>query len=124
VSRLLVDTHIALWSLGQPERLSTREVQLLSDPRNEHWISPVSVWEAAIKRESGKLDAPANLATALAADYPMLATDAKLFEAAGELPAHHRDPFDRVLVAHALRDGLEILTRDAIFSSYGLTLAA
>jgi PIN domain nuclease of toxin-antitoxin system len=124
VRRLLIDTHIALWSLGEPGRLSADEIQLLSDPRNERWISPVSVWEAAIKRESGKLDAPANLAAELAADYPLLAVDATLFEAAAELPLHHRDPFDRVLVAHALRDGLEVLTRDAIFSSYGLTLAA
>lgn len=123
MSRLLVDTRIALWSLGDRSRLSAREAGLLSDPENQHWISPVSVWEAAIKRRAGRLDAPANLAAELAADYPFLELNAALLEAAAELPLHHRDPFDRVLIAHALRDDLEILTRDAIFDSYGVKLA-
>lgn len=124
MTRLLVDTHIALWSLGDRSCLSAREAGLLSDPDNEHWLSPVSVWEAAIKRRAGRLDAPPGLASELGADYPLLELDAALLEAAAELPLHHRDPFDRVLIAHALRDDLEVLSRDAIFASYGVKLAA
>jgi hypothetical protein len=68
--------------------------------------------------------APRNLSAALAAEFRMLEISASVLEAAAELPRHHSDPFDRVLIAHALQDGLRILTRDAAFAEYGVRRVA
>ena len=123
MSVLLVDTHIALWALGEPECLTSSERSLLIDPAVDRCLSPMSIWEAAIKREAGRLRAPRNLTALLAAEFRMLEVTAALLEQAAELPRHHMDPFDRVLVAHALRDDLEVLTRDPAFADYGVRLA-
>jgi PIN domain nuclease of toxin-antitoxin system len=120
---VLVDTHIALWALGEPERLTAAERSLLVDTTVDRCLSPISVWEAAIKGEAGRLRAPRGLATVLGAEFRMLAVTAALLEQAAELPKHHLDPFDRVLIAHALHDDLEIMTRDGAFASYGVRLA-
>jgi PIN domain nuclease of toxin-antitoxin system len=124
LTAVLVDTHIALWALGDPGRLRVGERAVLVDPAIDRCLSPMSVWEAAIKRELGRLRAPRNLTAALAAEFRMLDVTAGLLEAAAELPPHHADPFDRVLIAHALQDDLSVLTRDAAFSDYGVRLAA
>ena len=97
---------------------------LLVDPFVDRRLSPVSIWEAAIKREAGRLRAPRNLSAILAAEFRMLDVTAELLEAAAELPRHHADPFDRVLIAHALRDDLSVLTRDSAFAAYGVRRAA
>jgi PIN domain nuclease of toxin-antitoxin system len=108
MTTVLVDTPIALWALGELERC----------------LSPISVWEAAIKREIGRLRAPRGLMVALTAEFRMLTITAALLEQAAELPKHHLDPFDRVLIAHALHDDLDVLTRARAFASYGVRLAA
>ena len=123
MTAVLVDTHIALWALGDPSRLTADERTLLVDPAVDRCLSPMSVWEAAIKREAGRLRAPRHLSAVLAAEFRMLEVTAPLLEAAAELPRHHGDPFDRVLVAHALQDDLGVLTRDAAFADYGVRLA-
>jgi PIN domain nuclease of toxin-antitoxin system len=123
VTALLVDTHIALWALGAPSRLTAAERALLVDPAIDRCLSPMSVWEAAIKREAGRLKAPRNLSAVLAAEFRMLDVTASVLEAAAELPRHHGDPFDRVLIAHALEENLSILTRDAAFPAYGVQVA-
>jgi PIN domain nuclease of toxin-antitoxin system len=119
---VLVDTHIALWALGEPDRLTDAERSLLVDPTVDRCLSPISVWEAAIKREAGRLRAPRGLAAVLAGEFRMLPITADLLEQAAELPKHHLDPFDRVLIAHALHDDLEVMTRDGAFVSYGIRL--
>lgn len=124
MSGVLVDTHIALWALGDPRRLTADERALMVDPAVDRCLSPMSVWEAAIKREAGRLRAPHNLSTVLAAEFRMLDVTPRLLEAAAELPRHHADPFDRVLIAHALQDELSVLTRDAAFAQYGVRLAS
>jgi PIN domain nuclease of toxin-antitoxin system len=124
MSVVLVDTQIALWALGEPARLTNPERSLLIDPTIDRCLSPISIWEAAIKREAGRLRAPRNLTALLAAEFRMLAITAALLEQAAELPKHHMDPFDRVLIAHAIDDDIEILTRDAAFAAYGVRLAA
>jgi PIN domain nuclease of toxin-antitoxin system len=123
VSAVLIDTHIALWALGDPARLTVEERALMIDPAVDRCLSPISVWEAAIKRQAGRLRAPRNLSAVLAAEFRMLEVTAMLLEAAAELPRHHADPFDRVLIAHALQDGLGVVTRDAAFADYGVRLA-
>lgn len=124
MSGVLVDTQVALWALGEPARLTDVERALLLDPSVDRRLSPVSIWEAAIKREAGRLRAPRNLATILGAQFRMLEVTASLLEAAAQLPPHHGDPFDRVLVAHALEADLSVLTRDGAFAAYGVRLAA
>ncbi len=123
MSVLLIDTHIALWALGDPERLTEAERALMIDPGVDRCLSPMSVWEAAIKRQAGRLRAPRNLSAVLAAEFRMLDVSASLLEAAAELPRHHADPFDRVLIAHALQDDLTVLSRDEAFAAYGVRLA-
>lgn len=123
MSAVLVDTHIALWALGDPARLTDAERSLMIDPAIDRCLSPISVWEAAIKRQAGRLRAPRGLSAVLAAEFRMLALSASLLEAAAELPRHHGDPFDRVLIAHALQDDLSLLTRDGAFAAYGVRLA-
>jgi PIN domain nuclease of toxin-antitoxin system len=124
VSAVLVDTHIALWALGDPTCLTDDERALLQDPAVDRCLSPMSVWEAAIKRQAGRLRAPRNLSVVFAAEFRMLQVTARLLEAAADLPRHHADPFDRVLVAHALEEDLSVLTRDPAFADYGVRLAA
>jgi PIN domain nuclease of toxin-antitoxin system len=124
VSRVLVDTPVALWALGDPTRLTAEERALLVDPTVDRCLSPMSVWEAAIKREAGRLRAPRNLSALLAAEFRMLDVTAALLETAAELRRHHADPFDRVLIAHALQDDLGVLTRDATFADYGVRFAS
>lgn len=120
---ILVDTHMALWAVGEPERLNEAERALLVDPDVGRYLSPVSVWETAIKRAAGRLDAPPHLSVVLTRGFHLLELTADLLEAAAELPRHHGDPFDRVLIAHALQDDLAVLTRDASFADYGIRLA-
>lgn len=122
MSAVLIDTHIALWALGDPNRLIDAERAVLVDPTIDRCLSPISIWEAAIKREAGRLRAPRQLAAILASEFRMLEISATLLEAAAELPHHHNDPFDRVLIAHALQDDLTVLTRDRSFVSYGIRL--
>jgi len=124
VSAVLVDTHIALWALGDPARLSDAERAVLTDPAIDRCLSPMSVWEAAIKRQAGRLRAPRDLSAVLATEFRMLLVTARLLEAAAELPRHHGDPFDRVLIAHALEDDLAVLTRDRDFAEYGVRAVA
>jgi PIN domain nuclease of toxin-antitoxin system len=123
VSGVLVDTHIALWALGDPDRLTGEERALMTDPAIDRCLSPMSVWEAAIKREAGRLRAPRYLSGVLASEFRMLDVSAALLEAAADLPRHHADPFDRVLIAHALQDDLSVLTRDKAFAGYAVRLA-
>ena len=123
MSGVLVDTHMALWALGSPQRLTAAERAVLVDPGIDRRLSPMSVWEAAIKREAGRLRAPRNLAAVLMGEFRMLDLSPALLEAAAELPRHHGDPFDRVLIAHALHDDLSVLTRDVAFADYGVRLA-
>ena len=104
--RLLLDTHILLWSLTEPQRLSALVRRALEDARNEVFVSPVSVWEIAIKRALGKLKAPDILETdVMEQGFTPLSLTFFHAEQAGKLPQHHRDPFDRMLVAQAQAEG-------------------
>jgi PIN domain nuclease of toxin-antitoxin system len=117
---LLLDAHVALWALGEPERLPPPVRESLANPANDVLVSVGSVWEIEIKRALGKLTTEADLVAALAAAridlVPITAVDAVT---AARLPAHHRDPFDRMLVAQAARLDATIVSRDAVFDRYG-----
>ncbi len=119
--RLLLDAHALLWWLADDARLGAEARARIADPANEILVSAATVWEIAIKRALGKLEAPPELANAIAeagfGEAPITAADA---ERAGALEPHHRDPFDRMLVAQATRLGATILTRDPAFARYGV----
>ena len=117
---LLLDAHVALWALGEPERLPAAILESLANPANDVLVSVGSVWEIEIKRALGKLRTDNDLLAALAAAQidvvPITAVDAVT---AARLPALHRDPFDRMLVAQADRLDATIVSRDAVFDRYG-----
>jgi PIN domain nuclease of toxin-antitoxin system len=122
--KLIVDTHAALWLLAEDERLSAKADQMLTDTSNEVLLSAAVVWEVAIKRSLGKLDAPDGFSTMLldagAAPLPISVDHA---EAVRSLPWHHRDPFDRLLVAQAVLEGAVLLSNDDRLHAYEAPMA-
>jgi PIN domain nuclease of toxin-antitoxin system len=117
--RLLPDTHAALWLLGGDDRLSRRADSLLTDVSNDVLLSSAVVWEVAIKRSLNKLDAPTGFAGLLLdAGAAPLAVSADHAEAVAELPWHHRDPFDRLLVAQAMLEGAALVSSDERLRAY------
>ena len=93
----------------------------IADPASEPLVSTASLWEIAIKRSLGKLQAPVELPDDIEdAGFSWLPVAAHHTWAAGELPLHHRDPFDGLLVAQALEERLPIVTRDDTFAAYGV----
>lgn len=121
MSRLLVDTHVALWALGDVERLSTAVRKRLENPRTEPLVSIASLWETAIKMALDKLSAPDDLPEQLVdRGFTVLAVSIEHAWAIRELPHHHGDPFDRMLVAQALVEGVPIATADPRFAAYGV----
>ena len=123
---LLLDTHAVLWALAEPAKLARTAQSALEDAQNEVLVSVVSAWEIAIKRALGKLDAPDDLEAAIRMQgFEPLHLTFHHAEQAGRLPPHHRDPFDRMLIAQAQAEGLVLVTRDANIPRYGIhTLAA
>ena len=126
MQRLLLDTHALLWWIATPERLNERTHEAISDLNNDVFVSAVSGWEIALKSNLGKLEAPDNLqAKALESGFTLLNVTFSHGVQAGSLPLHHRDPFDRLLIAQAQTEGLLLVTRDARIRRYGLqTMAA
>ena len=113
--KLLLDTHIWLWSLAGPERLGPLTAKELKDPQNELWLSPVSVWEALLLNAKGRIRLQKDLrswlahATAFMREAPLTH---EIVLAAHELRLPHRDPADRFLAATALTLGLVLVTSD------------
>ncbi len=120
--KLLLDTHVLLWAAAQPERLSAKTRRLLADPQNLLLFSAASLWEIAIKRGLRRKDFqvdPRLLRRGLLdngyQELPILSDHVVAIES---LPAIHKDPFDRLLVAQATVEGLTLLTLDPIIASY------
>jgi PIN domain nuclease of toxin-antitoxin system len=121
VSRLLVDTHALLWWLTDDPALSAAARAAVADPANEPLVSTACVWEIAIKRSLGKLTAPDDLPERIAdAGFAWLPISAEHAWRVRDLPKHHRDPFDRVLVAQALIERVPIITANPNFGEYGV----
>jgi PIN domain nuclease of toxin-antitoxin system len=123
--RLLLDSHIFLWALMGDARLTARTRQAILDA-DDVYISAASVWELAIKAASGKLRMPKDIVEkARQSGYIPLPVTAVHAVAAAELPLHHRDPFDRMLVAQASLESLTLLTADPRLKLYsvGIMLA-
>jgi len=116
---ILLDTHLLLWALLQPTKLKSRARALIE--QNEVFVSSASIWEISIKSSLGKLEAdPRIVLEALEpAGLRKLSISAEHAAKVFELPPHHRDPFDRLLLAQALCEPLTLLTDDDVLGQYG-----
>jgi PIN domain nuclease of toxin-antitoxin system len=117
--KLLLDTHIFLWAIADPGRLSVAQRREIEDPTNTIYLSAVSVSELVIKASLGKLSLDFDLlAIAEKSGFESLDFSAKDALLLKDLPFHHRDPFDRMLIAQAQARDLFIATQDPTFSLY------
>ena len=118
----LVDTHILLWAALAPEKLSSKARDNLNAPNNLHYFSAISIWEVAIKQSLGRPDFdldPGQLRSGLLANgYLELALSGRHCLALNSLPRIHGDPFDRMLIAQAVSEGMTLLTGDGLITQY------
>ena len=118
--RLLLDTHLVLWWLANSPELSAQARALISDQQNVVFVSAVSHWEIWLKESLGKLRLPADFETRLVAEaWEGLPLTAAQTRQVAMLPWHHRDPFDRMLIAQARAENLVLLTADDRLAPYG-----
>jgi PIN domain nuclease of toxin-antitoxin system len=121
-SRLLLDTHVFVWWRGEPSRLSP-EVRNSIATADIVFVSAASAWEAAIKASLGRLELPDTVeAGVLASGFEKLLISFSHGEQAARLPLHHRDPFDRMLVAQARAEGLTLVTHDRLLEPYDVEI--
>jgi PIN domain nuclease of toxin-antitoxin system len=120
--RILVDTHVLLWAAAEPERLPVSFRERIESPENEVLFSAASIWELAIKMQIGRLSlaiTPEELArTAGERGFDELPVMAVHAAAVRNLPLHHRDPFDRLLIAQAVHEPARLLTVDRLLGKY------
>lgn len=122
---LLLDTHVVLWALVQPDLLRDDVRVLITDPAHAVHVSAATVWEVEIKRAVGKLSAPDGFAAECAdRGFDGLPIDLVHAERAGRLPPHHSDPFDRMLIAQAIEDDLVLVSDDRAFDAYDVRAIA
>jgi PIN domain nuclease of toxin-antitoxin system len=118
--RLLLDTHLLLWWLEASPSLSAQAGEMIRDPENTVFVSAISLWEIWLKQSLGKLRLPVDFTERLTAEafesLPLIAAHTRQV---GLLPWHHRDPFDRMLVAQAQVENLVLLTANQALAAYG-----
>jgi PIN domain nuclease of toxin-antitoxin system len=120
--KLLLDTHLLLWAAGTPEKLSPDARALINAPENELFFSPVSLWEVAIKRGLGREDFQVDTRLLrrglLDNGYSELPIGSEHAVEIENLPTIHRDPFDRMLIAQAMVEGITLFTADSLLTQY------
>ena len=125
--KLLLDTHCWLWWFGQPERLKSTVVEQILDEANEVWVSAASIWEMGIKAAARKLSFPEPLESYFPSRMeeigarPLDITAAHALQASA-LSLHHKDPFDRMLIAQAQTESMVIVTSDSMFDRYDVSI--
>jgi PIN domain nuclease of toxin-antitoxin system len=125
--RVLLDTHALLWFVSDLDKLRVEARELIEDAGNDVFVSVVSAWEVAIKQSVGKLDLPEPAEMWVpkvlkGSGLEVLDIDLRSTLRTRALPFHHRDPFDRLLVAQSLEHGLTFCSRDAHFHAYGIPM--
>jgi PIN domain nuclease of toxin-antitoxin system len=119
--KLLLDTHILIWWLSEASRLSQTEIDLITDSDNFIFVSAATAWEIAVKKMIGKLKAPDDLPAALAINnFLELPITIEHSQKLYQLPLHHNDPFDRIMIAQAISEDLTFMTRDTKISLYDI----
>ena len=117
--RLLLDTHVLIWALADPDRLSPSAAEAIQAEANDVCVSIVSPWEIAIKKSLGKLRAPDDLQAQLdEKGFELLPISLRHTASLESLPHHHGDPFDRMLITQARVERLPIVTADPSFAGY------
>ncbi|MEH2160286.1 MAG: type II toxin-antitoxin system VapC family toxin [Nostoc sp.] len=125
--KLLLDTQCWLWWFAQPERLNEQAIAHIADENNELWLSVASIWEIGIKVAIGKLPLPDPLDSYISSRMAQLGmrsleiTASHALQAAA-LPLHHRDPFDRMLIAQAQIQEMTLVSADSMFNKYDISL--
>jgi PIN domain nuclease of toxin-antitoxin system len=119
--RLLLDTHVAIWWLDGDRRL-TSTTRAAIESATEAYLSVVSLWEIVIKQDKGRLDLPAGFTDALRDDFAALPLTVDHVLEGRALPLVHRDPFDRMLVAQAVAEGLTIVTADRALADFQVSV--
>ena len=123
--RFLVDTHALLWALGAPSALSPAARDAIANPSNLIMVSNASLWECAIKASIGKLDLPDDFFDSVPeAGYEVMPIRISHLNVYRTLPMHHRDPFDRMLVAQARAEALTLISRDPEIAEYDVEILA
>ena len=119
---LLLDTHVALWAITDSPKLPKAARELIASPKTVVWISAASVWEIAIKHALGRGDMPVTCQDASRyfqeSGYRFLPIEPEHASAVEWLPAHHQDPFDRILIAQALVEPMRLMTHDPMMARY------
>ena len=123
--RLLLDTHVWLWWMLGSSKIGKKAQRLMFDPESTLYFSTASAWEIAIKYSIGKLPLPAPPASYIAAraaggDFRVIDVRLEHALAVADLPRHHDDPFDRLLVAQAIHEDMAIVGADRAFDAYGV----
>lgn len=120
--RLLIDTHILLWAIAEPDRIPRSMRVRLESPRNEVLFSAATIWEVTIKQQAGRLSLPVTpeelVTAALDMGFAELPVTAAHASRVSRLPLHHRDPFDRLLVSQAIAEPARFVTVDKVLSQY------
>jgi PIN domain nuclease of toxin-antitoxin system len=121
--KVLIDTHIFIWYVQSNEKLTKSVATLINDGRNEILLSTVSIWEMAIKQSTGKLNLGVPYANFIREQMSLnkmelLPISLEHLEIVTSLPFHHRDPFDRLLIAQAIAENIAIVSADSAFSLY------
>ena len=122
---LFLDTHVLLWWLDDSSNLPDKERSAIADSGNLIVVSAAVVWEIRIKQALGKLEIPSNFLHVIKDQgFEFLSITVDHAYAAGNLPMHHRDPFDRMIIAQAKLEGLKVITHDTIFKKYDVAILA
>jgi PIN domain nuclease of toxin-antitoxin system len=124
--RVLLDTHVLLWWLLDEDVIPLAARAAIADEANDTFVSAASAWEIAIKYKTGKLPSAAplmvNLENAILDEgFGGMSVTLRHGELAGSLPLHHKDPFDRILIAQALAESLTLISNERLFDNYGVT---
>jgi len=118
--KVLLDTHALLWWLSDDEKLSVKARKVIANPTNQVYVSAVSGWEVSIKQALGRLDVDTAKLMDEVEDNGFILLNISFQHGiiAGGLPTHHRDPFDRMLIAQAQCDELKLISVDSCFTEY------
>ena len=124
--RIIIDTHVLIWYLNGDESLPVEYISLMHNPQNKLVISIATLWELVVKLSLKKLDCSKNLEEIevylLSKDYEILNISFSHLNILNSLPYHHKDPFDRLLIAQAISEQLPILSVDRYFKSYPINV--
>jgi PIN domain nuclease of toxin-antitoxin system len=123
--KVLIDTHVLIWWAGDTNQLSPLVRDMLADPQTEPILSIVSIWEMQIKISLGKLSLQMDLPTLVEDEvsrniFSLLPIELKHIYGLNDLPLHHKDPFDRLLIAQSMLEKMPIISIDEKFDAYGV----